>query len=102
MKKKKIKKLIKTNSGKVKKLLEDINNDPDTENYKPKFFGDGKVVAYEINGIAKSFCTTSSWPNSEGFDFHFQDEKGNEKMISLHDDEIEVMLSCLNKLNYFQ
>lgn len=85
-----------------KKIKQSRENLKSFDGYETKLFGTGKVVAYEINGIVKSFCMTSEWPNGEGFDFSFTtEEEDRPKNISLHCDEIDVMMSCLEHLNYF-
>lgn len=69
--------------------------------YKPQHFGNSKVTSYEISGIIDSFCMCSEWPSGEGFDFSFTTKGNSDKSISLHSDELEIMLACLNKLGYF-
>jgi hypothetical protein len=54
----------------------------------------------EDDSIYKNTCVCSKWPNGEGFHVYWYDES-SEKHISLHDNEIETLLECLNKLNYF-
>jgi prephenate dehydrogenase len=43
----------------------------------------------------------AEWSNGEGYDISFDTNNENTKSISLHTDEIDTMLSCLNHLNYF-
>ena len=69
--------------------------------YQPKLFGESKSVEYEIDGLSKSFCKVTEWSNGEGFDVSFDTEKQPTKTISLHTDEVDVFLACLNHLKYF-
>jgi hypothetical protein len=56
----------------------------------------------ESKGIYENTCMCTQWPNGEGFDLSWFGKDGSqEKKISLHDSEIETMLECLNKINYF-
>ena len=43
-------------------------------------------------------CT--EWDNGEGYDFTF-DSKDGQRFISLHLDDIESILFCLNELKFF-
>lgn len=69
--------------------------------YQPKLFGESKSVEYKIDGLSKSFCKVTEWSNGEGFDVSFDTEKQPTKTISLHIDEVDVFLACLNHLKYF-
>lgn len=75
------------------------------EYYQPKLFGEGKSIEYEIDGLCKSFCKLTEWSNGEGYDINFQSEyikgKFEDKNISLHTDEIDVLLASLNHFKYF-
>jgi hypothetical protein len=76
--------------------------------YRPKLFGKSKSVTYEIEGLAKSYCTVTAWANGEGFDISFETQSNTKtgdweyKRISLHDDELDVFFACLNHLKYFK
>ena len=73
--------------------------------YRPKLFGEGKTVEYEIDGMKKSFCKLTQWVNGEGYDVSFESEvskgKWESKRIELHTDELDVFLACLNHFKYF-
>jgi hypothetical protein len=90
--------------SKVKKHLKRIDEEcklEGNEQYIPKLFGESKSVAFTVKGISgEEFCQTTEWANGEGYDFHFQC-KDNEKSISLHFDQIHIMLTGLKKLGYF-
>ena len=92
---------------KVKKTIDKVYNDEKYKEYSPKLYGEGKVVAYEISTVVgpdkkfTNYCMCSSWPNGEGFDFSFDDDNGVEKHISLHRDQIEIALACLNHFGEF-
>jgi hypothetical protein len=92
--------------SKIKKHL--IANEEDAiaeDYYRPKKFGEGKSVEYEIDGLTHSFCKVTEWANGEGYDVSFESEvtkdKWEKKRIELHHDEIDVFLACLNNLKYF-
>ena len=71
----------------------------------PKKTGEAKVVGYEIDGLINSYCTCSEWTNGEGFDISFETKNSSgfsESRISLHTDELDTMLACLNELGYFE
>jgi hypothetical protein len=93
--KKKTKKKIKTSLDRIKSETLAM------EGYQPKLFGTGRVVAYETKGLINTFCMMAEWPNGEGFDFSFDTDKDQPKRISLHVDEIETMLRCLEHMDYF-
>ena len=88
--------------SKIKKFL-DYWRSENTANdyYQPKLFGESKSVEYECDGLANVFCKVTQWANGEGFDISFDTDKQDTKAISLHTDEIDTMLACLNHLNYF-
>ena len=95
MKKSKIKKhLVKTEEEAIKE-----------EYYKPKKFGEGKTVEYEIDGMRKSYCKLTEWVNGEGYDISFESEvskgKWESKRIDIHIDELDTLFSCLNHFKYF-
>ena len=75
--------------------------------YSPKKFGEGKTICFEIDGLSKSFCQVTEWTNGEGYDISFQTishaklKIWEDKRISLHTDELECMLACLNDFKYF-
>lgn len=75
--------------------------------YRPKLFGKSKSVTYEIDGLAKSYCSITAWANGEGFDISFQTQANTktgdweDKRISIHTDELDCMLAGLNHLKYF-
>ena len=95
MKKSKIKKHLVANEEEA--IKEDY--------YRPKKFGEGKSIEYEIDGLTKSFCKVTEWANGEGYDVSFESEvtkdKWEKKRIELHHDEIDVVLACLNNFKYF-
>lgn len=94
------KKLKKKTKKKINHIC-DVNDE-----YSPKLFGESKAVSYEIISPTgrednhTSFCLCTAWANGEGFDFTFTDDKGNEKAISLHETELEIMLASLNHLGF--
>ena len=98
----------KTLKQKIAKWFNIQQKDLEENNYyRAKKYGEGKVVAFEINGLTDSFCQIAEWTNGEGYDVSFQ-TKTNEKIdlwedkrISLHTDELDVFLACLNEFNYF-
>lgn len=92
---------LKTKIKKNIKWLKDSSDKDYEGKYQPKKFGESKSVAFEIEGLAKSFCQTTEWANGEGYDFCFQDEKGNSRRIELHLDDIQVMLAGLDHFNHF-
>ena len=92
--------------SKIKKHL--IANEEDAikeDYYRPKKFGEGKTVEYEIDGLTKSFCKVTEWANGEGYDVSFETEthkdKWENKRIELHHDELDVFFACLNHFKYF-
>ena len=88
-----------------KKAKKRIRRDSD-EKYVPKLYGESKAVSFEIilptgkDTYYTNFCLCTAWANGEGFDFNFTDDKGNEKSISLHETELEIMLASLNHLGF--
>ena len=64
MKKSKYKKL-------AKKFVKRIEKDKDLGDYKPKYYGSGLVVAFDIDGLTNSHCQCAEWTNGEGYDFSF-------------------------------
>lgn len=54
--------------------------------------GNGKYYEYLVH--------MTEWDNGEGFDFSINMDS-NEKMFTLHHDEIELILKGLDKMNYF-
>jgi len=93
---------------KIKKGLKKQNKDAvKYDFYTPKLFGESKSVEFEIDGLAKSFTKVTEWANGEGFDISFQTEENintktwKETSISLHSDEIDCFLACLNHFKYF-
>lgn len=91
MGKKKIKKFL--------KKLEELKKE--NEVYGPKYFGEAKSVEYEIDGLVHSFCKVTEWSNGEGFDIGFETNL-KDKSISIHLDELECLLMCLDHLKYFE
>jgi hypothetical protein len=88
----------------VNNFLKDIDQ---TEGYKATKFGESKGVSYQIDGLIKSFCQVTEWPNGEGYDFSFETKLGEglgyqNKSISLHLDEMECMFRGLIDLNYIK
>ena len=88
--------------NKIKKFLdywksENIKNDY----YRPRLYGEARSVEYECNGLIDTFCKVTQWSNGEGYDISFDTGKEQPKVISLHTDEIDVFLECLNHFNYF-
>ena len=85
----------------VKQEVEAIKEDY----YRPKLFGEGKTVEYEIDGMKKSFCKLTQWVNGEGYDVSFESEvskgKWESKRIELHTDELYTFFACLNHFKYF-
>lgn len=69
--------------------------------YSPKLFGESKSVEFECDGLASVHCKTTKWANGEGYDVSFDTDKQETKTISLHEDEIESFLACLNYFKYF-
>lgn len=95
--------------NKIKKHLKRTNEEAIKEEYyMPKLFGESKSVEYEIDGLAKSYCKVTEWANGEGYDISFQTEENTNmkswetKSISLHTDELDCFLACLNHLKYFK
>ena len=84
-----------------KQKEENVSNDY----YQAKLFGEAKSVEYSIDGLCKSYCKLTEWSNGEGYDINFQSEyvkgKFEDKSISLHTDEIDVLLASLNHFKYF-
>ena len=76
------------------------------EYYKPKLFGKGKTVEYEIDGLKKSYCKLTEWVNGEGYDISFESEistgKWENKRIELRTDELYTFFACLNHFKYFE
>jgi len=91
---KKLKKKIKS------KLKKDDLEFKENDYYQPKFYGESRNISYEIDGLVKSFCDVSEWPSGEGFTISFETEN-KEKYISLHNDEIDILLACIDHLGYF-
>lgn len=69
--------------------------------YHAKLFGEARTVAYEIDGLAKSYCQLTEWPSGEGYDISFDTGKEDTKRLSLHTDELDVLFACLNHFKYF-
>jgi len=70
------------------------------DSYKPSI---KKLESYsaEFNSsLSDQNCMATEWPNGEGFDFIFYGKKDS-NLVSLHLDEIELMLILLNKFDYF-
>lgn len=89
--------------NKILKFLNYCKKENDKNDfYQPKLFGESKSVEYEINGLSKSFCKVTEWSNGEGYDVSFDTENQQTKVISLHTDEIDVFLACLNHFKYFK
>lgn len=87
---------------KIKNTLKTIKDDSvKMGSYYPKLYGESKAVSYENDGLVKTFCMTAEWPSGEGFDFSFDTNKSTQQRISLHHDELEAMLCCLEHLGYF-
>lgn len=78
------------------------NENEKNDFYQPKLFGESKSVEYEIDGLSNSFCKVTAWSNGEGYDVSFDTDKQPTKIISLHTDEIDVFLACLNHFKYFE
>lgn len=91
---------------KFKNFLSKSNKELDNEEYKPKKFGTGKVTSFTMKGLLDCFCMAAEWPNGEGYDFSLHETSDNsdnsDKKISLHRDELKIMLACLNDLKYFE
>ena len=90
----------------IAKHLEATNKEMiENDYYRPKLFGKGKTVEFEIDGLVKSFCKLTEWTNGEGYDLSFQTEvskgKFEDKKIDLHLDELDVLFACLNHFEYF-
>ena len=88
---------------KLEKML-NIKEDSNTETsgYKPSI---KKLKAYTAefdSSLSDSFCTGTEWVNGEGFDLVFTDSKNKDKFVSLHIDELELLLLLLHKFNYFK
>lgn len=71
---------------------------PDQE---PKKVSDVKGVSFEVKGLCPTYCTCTEWNSGEGFNFEWVDDKGNEKRVALHHNELDAMFACLNDLKYF-
>lgn len=70
------------------------------EDFAPKKFSAPKATSFTIKtgDIDKEIvCVCTEWPNGEGYDFVM----GDNKFVSLHLDEVELFIACLNDLNYF-
>lgn len=76
------------------------NSDDLGSGYLPQIKETRAVIA-EVDRISGSVCHAMPWSNGEGYIFDLCDDKGNEKHFSLHDDEIDIILECLNEFNYF-
>lgn len=70
--------------------------------YGPKKFGEARSVEYSIDGLVNCFCKVSAWSNGEGYDIAVKTYKGKDQSISLHTDELDCVLHCLNDLKYFE
>lgn len=69
------------------------------EEYAPKKFGEPRAVCFTAKyADQENICLCTEWPNGEGYDFVF----GDNKFLNMHDDEINMMLACLNDLGYFE
>ena len=102
---KKLKKIkFKNNLENKKKIKSKLKKDNlefnKNDYYQPKLCGESKTVAYQIDGLVKSYCDVSEWPSGEGFTISFETEN-KEKYISLHHDELDALLACLDHLGYF-
>ena len=84
-----------------------IKEAEENDYYTPKLFGESKSVEYKIKGLTDSFCKVTEWANGEGFDISFQTlentttKRWEDKNISLHTDELDCFLACLNHFKYF-
>lgn len=69
--------------------------------YSPKKSRDLKAVSFEWKtplGVGKyltSLVQCTEWDNGEGFDFSLSDTSSDTKIISLHIDQLEAMLSAV-------
>ena len=99
---------IKRKIGKYLKGLIELSDKEFDGKFKAKKFGESKSVAYEVDGAKDdyAFCQCTAWPNGEGYDFSFSGKSNgvneNDKYISLHSDQIEAMLYCLNDHEKFE
>jgi len=73
--------------------------------YRPKLFGKGKTVEYELDGMKHCYCKLTEWVNGEGYDVSFESEvskdKWESKRIDLHTDELLAFFACLNHFKHF-
>jgi len=54
-------------------------------------------------GIEDTIVMCTEFPNGEGYDCSFYGStSGDTKKISLHYDDIQGLLACLEELNYFE
>ena len=89
----------------IKKYLEkqekeNVSNDY----YRAKLFGEAKSVEYSIDGLLTSYCKLTEWANGEGYDISFESKTNSvweQKSMSLHTDELDVLFACLNHFEYF-
>lgn len=95
---------------KIKKYYKKLQKEAKLENFEemlPKKFGTQKGVSFELKGMADTFCSVNTWANGEGFDISWQTLKNTntrdweDKHLSLHRDELEVFMACLNDLKEF-
>ena len=93
---------------KIKKSIEEQDKESiKNDYYIPKLFGESKSVEFEINGLSKSYTKVTEWSNGEGYDISFETQTNittkewESKSISLHRDELDCFLACLNHFKYF-
>lgn len=102
-----MKKKLKNKINKYYKNLKKQAKEEDFEKYLPKKFGTQKGVSFEMKGITETFCSVTHWANGEGFDINWQTLKNTktgdweDKHLSLHRDELEVFMACLENLKEF-
>ena len=85
-----------------KKMLHIDEPENEHDSYQPSI---KKLKSYygEYNSsLSDSSLTMTEWQNGEGYDLCFTNAKNNDKFVSLHIDEIELLLLLLHKFNYFK
>lgn len=103
-----MKKKLKNKIKKYYKFLKKEAKKENFEKYLPKKFGKQEGVSFEMKGSSDTFCSVTNWANGEGFDISWQTLKNTktsdweDKHLSLHRDELEVFMACLNDLKEFE
>lgn len=97
--------------SKIKKwILEFLKED---DKFNPKKEGDLKAVCFTQkrplgNGKYQQYtCDLSEWVNGEGYQISIEiyneySKKSEFKNFSLDNNELDVILACLNDLNHFE